>query len=255
MLRVEIIRSGSQDGNCAVIDNGKTKMMIDIGHCYGGWKAVEEELAAKGYDHVEIDALLITHRHLDHIRQLNAFLKKHPYGSKVVYTSKKVARDIEWEGKHKAFSEAEANLLALDKPNVIGTFEVTPRVLKHGGMGKSRISECIGFEIYDTVNDKWVLFATDTCTLKPFKGAKHEWDLLCVECNYDEKTLDLNYFGARDIPANFATYTRTKEDHLSVEQLTHFLVDEGIRCPIIELHESHNNKIKKFDKSKYSIVL
>lgn len=42
---------------------------------------------------------------------------------------------------------------------------------------------------------------------------------------------------------------------MSVENLTMFVAGEGVRCPIIELHESGDNKVNKFDKNKYSQIL
>lgn len=82
------------------------------------------------------------------------FLKNHPLGSEVVYTSENVALDIDEAGIAKKFYTEAVNYMKLDAPNMVGTFDVTPRKLSHGGLGKSRIRECIGFEIYDTVHDK-----------------------------------------------------------------------------------------------------
>lgn len=61
------LASGSR-GNCIYIGTAKTKLLIDAGLSA---KATRERLAAIGVKLEEIDAIVITHEHTDHIRGLD----------------------------------------------------------------------------------------------------------------------------------------------------------------------------------------
>ncbi len=67
--------ASSSAGNCAFLTDGETKILIDFGI---STRAVERELCDLGISAGEIDAVLITHAHGDHVRGLATWQKKHP---------------------------------------------------------------------------------------------------------------------------------------------------------------------------------
>ena len=71
----------SSSGNCTFISSGKTKILVDIGvSC----KSAENELKAIDEDAVNIQAIFITHEHIDHIKGAGIFSEK--YGVPVYAT-------------------------------------------------------------------------------------------------------------------------------------------------------------------------
>jgi phosphoribosyl 1,2-cyclic phosphodiesterase len=68
-MRVDLLASGSK-GNCCVVRDGTTCLLIDCGSTK---KYLSEALAKTGVSHDDIDALLITHDHSDHISQIRMF--------------------------------------------------------------------------------------------------------------------------------------------------------------------------------------
>ena len=74
MLRYCTLASSSS-GNSAFLTDGVTKILIDLGI---STRAVERELNTIGVDADEIDAILVTHEHGDHVRGLETWRKKHP---------------------------------------------------------------------------------------------------------------------------------------------------------------------------------
>lgn len=68
-MRVDLLCSGSK-GNCCVVRDGTTCIMIDCGSTKKYLKGALEKI---GVSHDEIDALLITHDHSDHISQIRSF--------------------------------------------------------------------------------------------------------------------------------------------------------------------------------------
>ena len=81
-MRVIVLSSGSK-GNTTYIECGKTKILIDMGNTC---KYVVNKLEGLGINAEDIDAIFITHTHVDHVKGLKVFLKK--YGTKVYFTEK-----------------------------------------------------------------------------------------------------------------------------------------------------------------------
>ena len=72
-MRVCVLASGSK-GNCCYIETNNTKILIDIGlNCIN----IERKLIEKNINPDEIEAILITHTHKDHVDGLRVFNKKH----------------------------------------------------------------------------------------------------------------------------------------------------------------------------------
>ena len=71
-MRVKVLASGST-GNCTYVETCDHKILIDVGISK---KAIDQALAEVGVNFSEIDTILITHEHDDHIKSLGAVLRK-----------------------------------------------------------------------------------------------------------------------------------------------------------------------------------
>ena len=72
MVRVTILASGSK-GNCAVVATSKTRIMLDAGlSC----REMVKRMRFAGEDPEELDAILITHEHQDHIQGLSVMARR-----------------------------------------------------------------------------------------------------------------------------------------------------------------------------------
>lgn len=72
MFSFTVLGSGSA-GNCAVVESDQCTLLVD-----GGLSArqITTRLAAAGISPLEIDGILLTHEHIDHIGGLEVFCKK-----------------------------------------------------------------------------------------------------------------------------------------------------------------------------------
>jgi phosphoribosyl 1,2-cyclic phosphodiesterase len=99
------LASGSK-GNCIYLGTAKTKILIDAGI---STKAIRERLSAIGVSLEEIDAILITHEHIDHIRALDILGAK--LGIPVFAnsdTAKAIHGTLDKSPKFKIFSTGES---------------------------------------------------------------------------------------------------------------------------------------------------
>jgi phosphoribosyl 1,2-cyclic phosphodiesterase len=72
MFHVTILASGSA-GNCALVETPKTRLLIDGGiSCL----QIRERLKACGIDPIEIDGILLTHEHGDHVSGLDVWCRQ-----------------------------------------------------------------------------------------------------------------------------------------------------------------------------------
>ena len=72
-MKVSVLSSGSK-GNTTYIESNNAKILIDLGNTS---KYVKEKLEDLGVFPGDIDAILITHTHVDHIGGLKIFAKKY----------------------------------------------------------------------------------------------------------------------------------------------------------------------------------
>lgn len=85
-MKVSVLSSGSK-GNCTYVETNNHKILIDIGtSCL----YVEKSLKSIGIDPNEIDIILITHAHIDHVNGLKVFSKKY---NPQVYISNKILKE------------------------------------------------------------------------------------------------------------------------------------------------------------------
>lgn len=164
-MKIKVIASGSS-GNCYVIDDGKTKLMIEAG------LPINKIKKALNYKLHEIDAVLISHEHNDHamaVKDLTAL-------GIDVYMSFVTGLYL---GLHpNEFYEAQEKFT-----NYIGSFNVTPFKTIHD------CKDPLGFIVYSKVTKETLLFATDTAYI-PYMFS--DLNYIMIECNYDLDILNEN---------------------------------------------------------------
>ncbi len=84
-MRVISLQSGS-NGNCIYVEAGGMRLLFDAGI---SGVAAEERLASCGRDIRQVDALIISHDHSDHIRSAGIFQRK--YGIPLYVTNRTLA--------------------------------------------------------------------------------------------------------------------------------------------------------------------
>ena len=87
-LRFISLSSGS-NGNSYYIGNGSVSLLIDAGV---GCRTLKKRLAEHGLDINDIDAVFVTHDHIDHIRHLSTLIER--YG-KPVFTTRSIHGALE----------------------------------------------------------------------------------------------------------------------------------------------------------------
>ena len=88
-MTVSVLSSGSK-GNTTFIQTNNTKILIDAGNTS---KYILEKLNEINVDPTTIDAILITHTHIDHVKGLPVLLKKI---NPCVYITQKMLKELEY---------------------------------------------------------------------------------------------------------------------------------------------------------------
>ena len=166
-MKIKVIASGSK-GNCTYIECGNKKFLIDVGINY---LQIQNALRDINVDVKDIDFVLITHNHNDHIKGLGAFLKK---TEAVLYAPTKIyenlCKTIEIKNYH-----------VFEKFIEIDNIEINSFSLSHD-------VECYGFLI--KFDGKELVYITDTGYLNNrYFDLLSNKDVYIIESNHDEKML------------------------------------------------------------------
>jgi len=166
-MKIKVLASGSK-GNSTLIRTDKINILIDCGVTY---QYLANELASIGISPKNLDVILITHTHSDHIKGLAALVKK--TGIKVF-----ILEEMLEEIKNKVPYE-----------NI--NYYTNPLYLEDVKIDLIRIShdvEGVGFIIES--NNKNLVYITDTGYInrKYFPKMKNK-NIYVIESNHDEKML------------------------------------------------------------------
>lgn len=132
-IRCCVLASGST-GNAIYIQGGSTRLLIDIGV---GVRQLQAGLAQIGTDGRDLDAVLLTHEHTDHIKGVPSVLRK--WGLPI-YASEGTLRHV--AAVHKQNDDMGARRIRADMPFSLGEFVVEPFTLSHDA------DEPLGFCFY-----------------------------------------------------------------------------------------------------------
>lgn len=127
MITVHTLASGSE-GNCLVIDAEGTRILVDAGISTRRIKTTLEQL---GIALAQVDAILITHGHSDHISGLQTLVKRHRIP---IYASPATACQLAWRIAGIGPMLREVQRLT---PFTVGAARITPFETSHDAAGAS----------------------------------------------------------------------------------------------------------------------
>lgn len=170
----------SSSGNMFHIASSSTNILIDVGVSY---KAINEGLKSIGLTIKDIDAILITHEHSDHIKGLPLICRKHDIP---IYACGDTAKFLKEELDNKNIL---SNIIPIhyDSPFKIKDITIYPFETSHDAA-----MPC-GYKISDDTSS--ITFATDLGYISNDVMDKLvESDYTILESNYDEAMLEFGKY-------------------------------------------------------------
>ena len=197
-MRVNVLSSGSK-GNSTFIRSGRTKILIDLGTTSS---YVEKELEKLGVDPNEIDAILISHIHIDHIKGLKVFIKRYKpvliVTEKLLYLLNEQIGDFDYQ-------------LYDDKKITIKDLNINIIKTSHDA------GESVGFIISD--KDSSMVHITDT----GFINSKYHKDLTNKNLYVFESNHDVKMLREGPYPYHLQQRVISDKGHLSNDQASKYL--------------------------------
>lgn len=190
-MQIHILASGST-GNAAFLQFGSTRFLVDAGISA---RRIERGLAELGLRAADLDGVLITHEHQDHIRGLDVFTRRHQIP---VY-----ARAKTWEQIDCRFALPLDCCRSFEGGFDLGMVRVEPFAISHDA------ADPVGFVfLYGQTR---CVMATDLGMITPeVEAALNYANILILESNHD---LDMLHRGP--YPPYLKQRIRSSKGHLS----------------------------------------
>lgn len=167
-MKTCVLASGSK-GNCTFVSSPATNVLIDLGtSCL----YVEKKLAEINVEPNSIEAIILTHTHVDHTSGIKVFMKKYPVK---LYLTKKMYDEL-------------SELFTITNYQIIDTdFEIQDILVKIIKTSHD-VPDSNGYILES--NNKSVVYVTDTGYLskKGLERLKNK-NVYVFECNHDVKML------------------------------------------------------------------
>ncbi|RBP44011.1 MBL fold metallo-hydrolase [Garciella nitratireducens] len=235
-MKICSIASGSS-GNCIYVEELKTKVLIDIGI---SGKKVTDSLSKIGVDGKEIDGILVTHDHEDHIKGVGILSRK--------YDIPIYANQGTWEVmKDRIGKISSKNIKYFDSRTSFTIKDVYIESFSTSHDAK----DPVGFSIYG--ENKKMSIATDLGYInKEIFEKLYGADMLLLEANHDVEMLK-----AGPYPYYLKRRILGEEGHLSNESagkaLIH-LVEKGLKRVLLAHLSQKNNFPELAYQTVYNIL-
>jgi phosphoribosyl 1,2-cyclic phosphodiesterase len=233
MLNFCSLYSGSS-GNSLFVQSDNTKILVD---CGVSSKKIEEALNSIEVDASSIDAVILTHEHIDHVKGLARFSSK--FDVPVFATHETLANMEKVTSK---ISDKNLISFKIDEKFSIGDLEILPFSIPHDAA-----NPC-GFNIFN--DNKKISIATDighmnSAILKKLEGSS----FLLLESNYDAEVLKCCSY-----PFNLKSRISGPTGHLSNEiagKTISYLFKNGLKTAML----GHLSKESNFPELAYSTTV
>lgn len=160
--------SGSS-GNCQYIKTENATIIVDAGL---SGKRIQQEIVNIGEDPKKIDAIFITHEHIDHIQGAGVMSRRLDIP---IYANEKT-----WEAMASSIGDIKShNIKILDESVEVGDLEIKSFDISHDA------AHPVGYNIF--YKNKKISLVTDTgCVNETITKSIMDSDLLLIESNHDE---------------------------------------------------------------------
>lgn len=226
-MEISVIASGS-NGNCCLVEKKNVSILIDAGK---SGKEIESRMNKLGKNLENIDAILITHSHQDHITGAGVLARR--YGIPV-YMTKEVYNEIMWKIGH-----CEIKIFHYDKKFKINNVEIKPILTSHN------VDSC-GFVI-----GKFGLFTDTGIVTKQIEDAIPKLKAVLLESNHD---MDMLINGS--YPHFLKNWILSEKGHLSNIHASSLIQSKGKNLSLALLaHLSGNNNTPKIAGKTYETLV
>lgn len=216
-MKVSVLSSGSK-GNTTYIETDNAKILIDLGNTT---KYVKEKLEDIGVLPEELDAIIITHTHVDHVKGLKVFEKKY---NVPIYITDIMLKELDYIDNY-CFLEDEFDIKDIHI-NAIKT--------------SHDIEDSRGYVI--TNNGKSIVYITDTGYInKKYFDLLSNRNLYIMESNHDVEMLSNGKY-----PFQLRQRILSDKGHLSnydsAKYLSSFIGDNTKYILLAHLSEENNTE-------------
>ncbi len=233
MLNFCSLYSGSS-GNCLFVETENTKLLIDAGVSL---KKIEKGLGDLNLSASQLDGVIVTHEHTDHIQSLGNLSKK--FDIPVFATSQTFDAMPKQSEK---ISDHNKKNINIDEKFAIGDIEILPFSIPHDAA-----NPC-GYTLFS--DHKKISIATDighmtNPIIKHIEGS----EFLLLEANYDPEILKFTKY-----PFKLKNRIAGPTGHLSNQdagQTINYLIKAGLKNAIL----GHLSKESNFPELAYQTVM
>ena len=233
-MRMCSIASGSS-GNCIYVGSDNTHLLVDTGISK---KRIEEGLKELDVKGEELDGILVTHEHSDHIQGLGVFSRK--YGVPI-YATKGTLEGIQASSSLGKMPEGLYHSIVIDEKFNIGDITVDPFQISHDARQPSGYRMECGGKAAAVATD---LGMYDDYIVKKLTGL----DAILLEANHDVHMLEVGGY-----PYPLKRRILGEKGHLSNE-LSGMLLCNILHDNLKHIVLGHLSKENNYERLAYETV-
>ena len=233
-MRFCSIASGSS-GNVIYVGSDHTSVLIDAGL---SGKRIEDGLHTLDASLQDIDAVLITHEHSDHIKGLGVLARRYElpiYATKGTWDA---IDELSWVGK---IPKDLRHTLSADEALSIGDLQIDAFHISHDA------AEPVGYRLFN--GEKSAAIATDMGIYDDYTIQKlSDLDVVLLEANHDVRMLEAGRY-----PYYLKLRILSEHGHLSNESAGH-LLSEILHNGTKQIYLGHLSRENNFPELAYETV-